>query len=156
MSVDKHALVFDLSDSLPWLGIDRIDNAIRLLTRHFKRDEYKVEKVFLPKEENSDKGGRPGNRHLISLDMFEDLLMLADTTQGKKARKMYKQLRDAVQDYMKMEMEANAVQARSQLVEEKTKMALGGTGKGSFVDATEESEGRQILSLCFSPVRRPV
>ena len=31
--------------------------------------------------------------------------MQADTLQGKNARKMYKQLRDAIQDYIKLEME---------------------------------------------------
>ena len=46
MSIDKHALVFDLANALPWLGINRIDSALRLLTRHLKRDEYKTEKVF--------------------------------------------------------------------------------------------------------------
>jgi hypothetical protein len=40
--------------------------------------------------------------------MFEDLLMLADIKQGRDARKMYKQLQDAVQDFMKMEMEESA------------------------------------------------
>ena len=43
--------------------------------------------------------------------MFEDLLMLADTRQGKEARKMYKQLRNAVQDYMKMEFSTTIVLA---------------------------------------------
>ena len=149
MSIDKHALVFDLSDALPWLGIDRIDNAIRLLTRHFKKDEYKVEKVFLPKEENSDKGGRPGNRHLISLDQFEDLLMLADTKQGKEARKMYKQLRDAVQDYMKMEMEVSAIQAQKQLEEQTSKLAIEETKRQELQDihtqlqATIEAQKRR-------------
>ena len=41
MSVDKHALVFDLADALPWLGIDRIDSALRLLTRNSKRASTK-------------------------------------------------------------------------------------------------------------------
>ncbi len=107
MSVDKHALVFDLADALPWLGIDILGNAVRLMTKHFKEGEYRTEEVFLSKDKNP-KGGRPGKRYLISLDMFEDLLMLADTKQGRDARKMYKQLRDAVQDFMKMEMEESA------------------------------------------------
>lgn len=90
MSVDKDAQVFDLADALPWLGIDRIDNAVRLLTRHFKEGEYKLESSLHNSVETSKGRGRPGNRYFISLDIFEDLLMLADTKQGREARKMYK------------------------------------------------------------------
>ena len=46
MKVDKNALVFDLADCLPWIGIGRIDHAVRLLTRHFKEGQYEVETVF--------------------------------------------------------------------------------------------------------------
>ena len=45
MSIDRRALVFALADALPWLSMDRVDSALRLLTRHFKRNEYKIEKV---------------------------------------------------------------------------------------------------------------
>ena len=124
MSVDKDALVFDLADALPWLGIDRIDSAVRLLTRHFKEGEYKLESSLHNSVEKSKGRGRPGNRYFISLDIFEDLLMLADTKQGREARKMYKQLRDAVQDYMKTEMEASAAHAFSKLEEQAAKLAL--------------------------------
>ena len=123
MSVDKHAVVFDLADALPWLGIELLGNAVRLMTRHFKEGEYRTEEVFVPRDKNP-KGGRPGKRYMISLDQFEDLLMLADTKQGKEARKMYKQLRDAVQDYMKMEMETSARQAQEQLEEQTSKLAI--------------------------------
>ena len=37
MSMDKHALVINLADALPWLGIERIDVAVRLLKRHFQK-----------------------------------------------------------------------------------------------------------------------
>ena len=106
MRVDKHALVFDLADCLPWIGIGRIDNAVRLLTKHFTEGQYRVETIFLPREENSSGRGRRPVRHLISLDILEDLMMQAETEQGRNARAMYKQLRDAVQDYMQIEMEA--------------------------------------------------
>ena len=75
MTVDKHALVFDLADCLPWIGIGRIDHAVRLLTRHFKEGQYKVETVFPPLGENFNKGGRRQKRHWISLDILEDLMM---------------------------------------------------------------------------------
>jgi hypothetical protein len=123
MSVDKNALVYNLADALPWLGIELLGNAVRLMTKHYKEGEYRVEEVFLPKDKNP-KGGRPGKRYLISLDMFEDLLMLADTKQDKEARKMYKQLRDAVQDYMKMEMEATAKRAQQELEARTTQLAI--------------------------------
>ena len=130
--------MFDLADALPWLGIDRIDNAVRLLIKHFKEGEYRVETVYLPKEENP-KGGRPGKRYLIFLDMIEDLLMLADTKQGRDARKMYKQLRDAVQDFMKMEMEESARAAsekervaQMQLEDQASKLAIAERDKAAL------------------------
>ena len=46
MKVDKHALVIDLNDALPWLGTGRIDHAIRLLKQHFPEGDYKVETIF--------------------------------------------------------------------------------------------------------------
>ena len=108
MKVDKNALVFDLADCLPWIGIGRIDHAVRLLTRHFKEGQYKVETVFPSSGENFEKGGRRPKRHWISLDILEDLMMQAETDQGRIARTMYKQLRVAVQEYMQIEMTAAA------------------------------------------------
>ena len=78
---------------------------MRLLKRHFKEGIYKVETIFHNAVENSSGRGRRPVRHLISLDISEDLMMQADTLQGKHARKVYKQLRDAVPDYIKLEMD---------------------------------------------------
>jgi hypothetical protein len=60
-------------------------------------------RFFSQKEENL-KGGRPGKRYMISLNQFEDLLMAADTKAGRDTRKMFRQLKDAVQNYMKIEI----------------------------------------------------
>ena len=118
MKVDKNALVFDLADCLPWIGMGRIDHAVRLLTSHFKEGQYKVETISPLRGETSEKGGRRPKRHRISLDILEDLMMQAETEQGRNARTMYKQLRDAVQDYMRLEMETSAKLAQQQLQEQ--------------------------------------
>ena len=120
MKVDKNALVFDLADCLPWLGI----NAVRLLTKHFKEGQYRVETIFLPREENSKGRGRRPKRHWISLDILEDFMMQAETEQGMIARTMYKQLRDAVQDYMRLELETSARLFQEQLEEQKAQAKL--------------------------------
>ncbi len=145
MSVDKHALVFDIADALTWLGIDCIDSALKLLTRHFKEGDYKVVSIHHPAAEDP-KAGRPSKRYLISLDMFEDLLMLADTKQGRDARKMYKQLRDAVQDYMKMEAEME-MEKRAQIANERLAIGEGKLAEleavQSKLQATIESQRRR-------------
>jgi hypothetical protein len=64
MQMNKNALILDLTDTLPWLGIDRIDNAVRLLKKLFSEAEFKEETVFLSKGGKSQ--GRK-TRYLISL-----------------------------------------------------------------------------------------
>ena len=162
MSVDKRAVVFDLADALPWLGIELLGNAVKLMTRHFKEGDYNFEEVFVPKDKNP-KDGRAGKRYMISLDIFEDLLMLTDTKQGKEARKMYKQLRDAVQDYMKMEMEASVEKAQQELEARTTELAIRGrgacsqnggcrAGENEFGKSAKEFERGTFLSLRFLAV----
>ena len=71
MKVDKHALVIDLADCLSWLGIDRIDSAVRLLKRHFEGGQYKAEKIFHTVVEKAAERGRRPVQYLISLDILE-------------------------------------------------------------------------------------
>lgn len=42
MKFDKDALVFDLADTLPWLGITYIDSAAKLLNIHFTENNKKA------------------------------------------------------------------------------------------------------------------
>ena len=74
------ALEIDFDDVFRWLGYDRKDNAVRLLKREIPDGEY----LLLTNEE----GTGPANRasYLISFNQFEDLMIAAQTTQGKKAR----------------------------------------------------------------------
>ena len=103
MRVDRHAKVIDLDETLIWLGYTRRDNAIRQLTNLFEEGEYEVRLVSLTGEENRGKGGRPGKQYLISLDQFEEMMIEAGTEEGRTARKMFRQLKDAVFDFIDLE-----------------------------------------------------
>ena len=53
------------------------------MKQHFPEGDYKVETISPSVGENSSGRGRRPVRHLISLDMLEDLMMQAATEQGK-------------------------------------------------------------------------
>ena len=107
---DPDALDIDFDDVFKWLGIDRKDNALRLLKREFPSNEY----IVLPKEENSASGaGRPRDVYKISFNQFEELMISAQTPEGKRARKLVLLLKKILQDYIIAEQlqQAQAAQA---------------------------------------------
>ena len=107
---DPDALDIDFDDVFKWLGIDRKDNALRLLKREFPSNEY----IVLPKEENFASGaGRPRDVYKISLNQFEELMISAQTPEGKRARKLVLLLKKILQDYIIAEQvqQARAAQA---------------------------------------------
>ena len=63
--------------------------------------------------------------YLISVRQFETMLLAAKTDEGARAREMMLDVKDAVQDYMKMEMEASTRAANERLaIAERDKAAL--------------------------------
>ncbi|CAL8460923.1 g454 [Coccomyxa elongata] len=98
------ALEIDFDDVFRWLGYDRKDNAVRLLKREIPDGEY----LLLTNEE----GTGPANRasYLISFNQFEELMIAAQTTQGKKARKFVLFLKRVLQEYLIAEQEAHVQQ----------------------------------------------
>ena len=99
---DPDALDIDFDDVFKWLGIDRKDNALRLLKREFPSNEY----IVLPKEDNSAPGaGRPRDVYKISFNQFEELMIAAQTVEGKRARKLVLLLKKILQEYMVAELE---------------------------------------------------
>jgi len=55
--------------------------------------------------------------YLLSVNQFEEVLLAANTDSGKKWRKLVLKIKNLVVAYMKMEMEASAVRASTQLEE---------------------------------------
>ncbi|CAK0769618.1 hypothetical protein CVIRNUC_003685 [Coccomyxa viridis] len=94
---DPDALDIDFDDVFQWLGIDRKGNALRLLKREFSTDEY----IVLLKEDNSAPGaGRPRDVYKMSFNQFEELIISAQTPEGKRARRLVLLLKKILQDYI--------------------------------------------------------
>lgn len=96
---DPDALEIDFDDVHKWLGIPLKANAVRLLKRELNAEEY----LFIRDDEKSN--GRPRDIYKISLNQFEELMIAAQTDEGKKARKLVLLLKKILQDYMIAEQE---------------------------------------------------
>ncbi len=107
---DPDALDIDFDDVFKWLGVDRKDSALRLLKRELSSNEYIVHCGV----ENSATGaGRPRDIYKISFNQFEELMISAQTPEGKRARKLVLHLKKILQDYIIAEQvqQARAAQA---------------------------------------------
>ncbi len=104
---DPDALEIDFDDVYKWLGMELKASAIRLLKREFPTEEY----LFNRDVENS--GGRPRDVYKISFNQFEELMISAQTPEGKKARKLVLLLKKILQDYIVAEQvhQARAAEA---------------------------------------------
>ena len=106
---DPDALEIDFDDVYRWLGIDRKDSALRLLKREFSSNEYIVHCGV----DNSAPGaGRPRDVYKISFNQFEELMISAQTSEGKKARKLVLLLKKILQEYIvaeQQQLRANAL-----------------------------------------------
>ena len=103
---DPDALEIDFDDVYRWLGMDLKASALRLLMREFSTDEY----LFNRNVENS--GGRPRDVYKISFNQFEELMISAQTSEGKKARKLVLLLKKILQEYIvaeQQQLRANAL-----------------------------------------------
>ena len=109
---DPDALEIDFDDVYRWLGIDRKDSALRLLKREFSSNEYVV---HCDVENSATGAGRPRNVYNISFNQFEELMISAQTQEGKKARKLVLLLKKMLQDYIVAEqaMETSREAARA-------------------------------------------
>ena len=101
---DSDALAIHLDHVYKWLGYDRKDNTVRLLKKEIPDGEY----ALLTSEE----GRGPANRAscMISLNQFEELMIAAQTAQGKKARKFALLLKMILQEYLIAEQKAHTQQ----------------------------------------------
>ena len=96
---DPDAVDIDFDDVYRWLWIDIKANALRLLKRELNAEEY----LFIRDDEQSN--GRPRDIYKISSNQFEELMIAAQTTSGKKARKLVLHLKKILQDYIIAEQE---------------------------------------------------
>ena len=96
---DPDALDINFEDVHHWLGIPLKANALRLLKRELNAEEY----LFIRDDEKSN--GRPKDIYKISFNQFEELMIAAQTVEGKRARKLVLLLKKILQQYMVAELE---------------------------------------------------
>ena len=110
---DRHAETIWFEDVFKFLGYTRYDSAVKQLERNFsgKQTVSAVDDNLRFKAEVTP--GPSKDRYLISVKQFEKLLVEAKTTEGALARDMMLEVKDAVQDYIKWEMEAREKLAKS-------------------------------------------
>ena len=101
---DPESPEIDFDDVYKWLGMERKDNALRLLKKEFTDSEYvllRKEGNLLPKEGiKRGRSGPPRDVYKISFNQFEELMIAAQTAEGKKARKLVLHLKKILQDYI--------------------------------------------------------
>ena len=96
---DPDALDINFDDVYHWIGIPLKANALRLLKKEFNAEEY----LFIRDDEKSN--GRPKDIYKISFNQFEELMIAAQTVEGKRARKLVLLLKKILQEYMVAELE---------------------------------------------------
>ena len=117
IQTDCDAKVLDFDDYFHLLGTEK-RNALRVLNRTLDQDEV----VLLKSEQNSV--GRPRDVYLLSVNQIEEVLLAANTEEGRRWRKLVLRIKNLVVGYMKLEMEASAKQAHKQLEEQTSKLAI--------------------------------
>ena len=139
---DRHAEVIPFEDVYKFLGYDRYDNAVRQLKRLFTEVELNTDPLLTGEELPRGRHGHQKELYLISVRQFETMMLAAKTDEGARAREMMLDVKDAVQDYMKIEMEASARQAQQQL-EEETARRLELEAVQTQLQATIEAQKRR-------------
>ena len=96
---DPDALIINFDHVYKWLGYDRKDHAVRLLKKEIPEGEYALPTV--------GEGTGPANKvsYLISFNQFEELMIAAQTAEGKRARKLVLLLKKILQEYIVAEQE---------------------------------------------------
>ena len=121
---DRHAKVIVFENVYKFLGYDRYNNAVRQLKNSFKDSELVVDNLLIGEQVSKGAAGPSKTMYLISVRQFETLMLNAQTTEGAVARQMMLDVKDAVQDYIKLEMETSAKLARQQLEEQMSRLEL--------------------------------
>ena len=102
---DRHAKVIRFENVYRFLGYDRYNNAVRQLKNTFADSELVVDNLLTSEQVTKGTSGPSKTSYLVSVRQFETLMLNAQTTEGGVAREMMLDVKDAVQDYIKMEME---------------------------------------------------
>ena len=100
---DPDALEIDFDDVYTWLGMGLKASALRLLKREIAEAEMVINRSV---DNPGSAGGRPRDVYMISFNQFEELMIAAQTSEGKKARKLVLKLKRILQEYIVAEHEA--------------------------------------------------
>ena len=99
IQTDCEAKVLDFDDYFHLLGHKTKGDAVRTLKRALNDDEI----VFSNSAENSV--GRPRDVYWLNINQIEEILLAANTEEGKRWRKLVLKIKNLVVQFMKMEME---------------------------------------------------
>ena len=132
IKTDRHAKVILFENVFRFLGYERYDVAVKQLKKLFPGTKALVENLHPKVEVSSGTRGPSKDTYVISVRQFETMMLAAKTDEGATAREMMLDVKDAVQDYKKMEMEASAVQISSQLEEQRSKLVLAEQEKAAL------------------------
>ena len=115
IQTDCDAKVLDFDDYFHLLGHKTKGNALRTLLATIEDSEL----IIIKSDKNSV--GRPRDVYKLSVNQIEEVLLAANTDEGKKWRKLVLKIKNLVVQFMKMEMEASAKLAQQQLEESDAK-----------------------------------
>ena len=118
---DRHAKVILFENVYSFLGYERYDVAVRQLKKLFPEITACFENLHPKVEVSPGARGPSKDTYLISVRQFETLMLAAKTEEGPLAREIMLDVKDAVQDFMKIEMEASARLAQQQLEKQTSK-----------------------------------
>ena len=99
IQMDCEARVLDFDDYFHLLGHKTKGNALRTLLATIEESEL----IVIKSDKNSV--GRPRDIYRLSINQMEEVLLAANTEEGKRWRKMVLRIKNLVVEYMKMEME---------------------------------------------------
>ena len=155
IKTDRHANVILFENVYHFLGYTRYDSELKNLFPAIQAVPMPVKNLRSTAEVSSGARGPSKDSYLISVRQFESLMLAAKTDDGGRAREMMLDVKDAVQDYMKMEMEnaAKAVAeneriAQSQLREQMSKLVTAEQEKTAL--ATQLKNLRQAKSYLYA------
>jgi phage anti-repressor protein len=96
---DSNAFVVDLDDAVTWLGFSRRDAALRTVRGKMAEN---VDYRAIPQESGiaSAMGGRKKEHHMLTVDAFKMLCMLAGTTQGATVRRYYLKMESVLMKHL--------------------------------------------------------
>jgi hypothetical protein len=147
---DRHAKVILFENVYKFLGYDLYHHAVRQLKKLFpEMQSTRLDKLTTSGEVAKNTPGPSKDSYLISVRQFETMMLAAKTDEGARAREMMLDVKDAVQDYMKLEMEASAARAEEQTsklaIEEAKRLELETTHADLHATLNAERERRSAM-----------